>query len=111
MLSGRLLTRWVPGASVGTLLLGRVSPGLLTTFLPHRKSLCQRRSEWTPQWAGQVRGERTGRRGGAGARDQGISALCVLQVASLGRRTRWTRSRCTAARPSQAHNWPLTPLR
>ncbi|KAI5182124.1 Cleavage And Polyadenylation Specificity Factor Subunit 1 [Manis pentadactyla] len=50
-----------------------------------RKNHPQSRNRWTPQWAG--------------------------QGASQCRRTRWLRLRFTAKRPSQAHSWPLTPLR
>lgn len=59
-----------------------VASGMLSTLLPHRKSLRQRRSEWTPQWAGQVR-HRVGWEWGLGLVDRGSSD--VLSGAAGGK--------------------------
>lgn len=80
-------------------------------FLPGRTSPPRRRSEWTPQSAGQVGTETWGWRGPAGGRATGVGSRGAprpLQGASPRRRTRWMRLKSTAARPSRAHSWLLT---
>lgn len=93
------------------LCMGQLPEGSFPPLWLHRKSLPQRRSEWTPQQAGQVRAGVSRAGEGLQCPGPGSGDLCVHQEARRCHRTRSTKLRCMAVRPSQAHSWPPTPSR